>query len=329
MTSPVIDVHTHVVPPGWPELGSPGDPWLRMDSATAATIMLGDREFRRITDACWNADTRLADMEADGIDVQVVLPTPVFFGYDRTPEDGVRVAGIFNDLTLEVCAQAPDRLLPFCQVPLQDPDAACAELDRCVDRGHRGVEIGNHVGDADLDSEAVITFLLHCADRGVPVFVHPWDMTSAPRTDGWMLEWLVGMPAESQLSLLRLALSGAFDRLPESLRIGFAHGGGSFAYWLGRADNAWHQRRDLVGADSEHPPSHYAPRVYVDSVVFTQSALRVLIEAHGIDRIVLGSDYPYPLGERPAGTVLRSYVTDEAERDALLSSNARSFLSLP
>ncbi len=325
--APVIDVHTHVVPPGWPDLGSPDSPWLRRDSQETATIMRGDREFRRITDACWNADTRLADMDADGVDVQVVLPTPVFFGYDSDPEDAARVAGVFNDLTLDVTDQASDRLLPFCQVPLQDPDAACRELDRCIDNGHRGVEIGNHVGDRDLDDEGVIAFLQHCADVNVPVFVHPWDMTPAPRTDPWMLEWLVGMPAETQLSLLRLALSGAFDRLPTSLRLGFAHGGGSFAYWTGRADNAWHMRRDLVGADSEHPPSHYADRVYVDSVVFTEPALNVLLEVHGRDRVVLGSDYPYPLGERPAGRVIRESALPDEGKDAILSGNAATFLN--
>lgn len=324
--APVIDVHTHVVPPGWPDLGSPDDPWLRMDSTTAATIMLGDREFRRITDACWNADTRLADMDADGIDMQVVLPTPVFFGYDRSPADAARVAGIFNDLTLDVTAQQPDRLIPFCQVPLQDADAAIAELDRCIANGHRGVEIGNHVGDRDLDDARVLDFLLHCAEQGVPVFVHPWDMTPTPRTDPWMLEWLVGMPAETQLSLLRMALSGAFDRLPSSLRIGFAHGGGSFAYWSGRADNAWHQRRDLVGADSDYPPSHYADRVFVDSVVFTETALRVLIDVHGPDRVLLGSDYPYPLGERPAGGVIRSSSLASEAKQRLLGANAGEFL---
>lgn len=324
--APVIDVHTHVVPPGWPNLGSPDDPWLRMDSTTAATIMLGDREFRRITDACWNADTRLADMDADGIDMQVVLPTPVFFGYDRSPADAARVAGIFNDLTLDVTAQQPDRLIPFCQVPLQDADAAIAELDRCIANGHRGVEIGNHVEDRDLDDARVLDFLLHCAEQGVPVFVHPWDMTPTPRTDPWMLEWLVGMPAETQLSLLRMALSGAFDRLPSSLRIGFAHGGGSFAYWSGRADNAWHQRRDLVGADSDYPPSHYADRVFVDSVVFTETALRVLIDVHGPDRVLLGSDYPYPLGERPAGGVIRSSSLASEAKQRLLGANAGEFL---
>jgi aminocarboxymuconate-semialdehyde decarboxylase len=110
--------------------------------------------------------------------------------------------------------------------------------------------------------------------------------------------------------------------------MGFAHGGGSFAYWSGRADNAWHQRRDLVGADSEHPPSHYAYRVYVDSVVFTEPALQVLIDVHGEDRVLLGSDYPYPLGERPAGAVIRAASQDDRVRDRLLSANAREFLGL-
>jgi aminocarboxymuconate-semialdehyde decarboxylase len=325
--SRVIDVHTHVVPDGWPALGEPGDPWLRRDSVTEATIMLGDREFRRVTDACWNADTRLADMDADGVDTQVVLPTPVFFGYDREPADGARVAAIFNDLALGIAAQAPDRLIPFCQVPLQDPDAACRELERCVDAGHRGVEIGNHVGDSDLDSAGVQVFLEHCASLGVPVFVHPWDLPSSPRLDRWMQQWLVGMPAETHLSLLGLALSGAFDRLPADLRIAFAHGGGSFAFWLGRADNAWQERRDLVGADSEHPPSAYARRVYVDSVVFSDAALHLLCEVFGADRILLGSDYPYPLGERPAGAVVRRLA--EPARSVVLEATARDFLRLP
>lgn len=324
--APVIDVHTHVVPPGWPDLGSPDDPWLRQDSVTTATIMLGDREFRRITDACWNADTRLADMASDGIDQQVVLPTPVFFGYDRAPADGARVAAIFNDLALEVCQQAPDRLIPFCQVPLQDAEAAIRELDRCLANGHRGVEIGNHVGDRDLDAGSVVDFLHHCADSGIPVFVHPWDVESSPRMDRWMMQWLVGMPAETHLSLLSLALSGAFDRLPTTLRIGFAHGGGSFAFWLGRADNAWHQRRDLVGADSTRPPSAYASRVFVDSAVFSPASLRLLVDVMGAERILLGSDYPYPLGERPAGDVIRRADLTNDQREALLGGNAGRFL---
>jgi len=332
MTTPVVDVHSHYVPHGWPDLAAAwgGTEWpaLRVDSATEATIMLGDREFRRIGDACWNSDRRLADMDADGVDIQVVSPTPVFFAYGRTASQASAVAAIFNDLALQITAQDPARLLPFCQVPLQDPEAACRELDRCIGNGHRGVEIGNHVGDADLDASGVVEFLQHCAERGVPVFVHPWDMPTSARLDRWMAQWLVGMPAETHLSVLALILGGAFDRLPPSLRIAFAHGGGSFALWLGRAENAWHRRGDLVRGLSEQPPSHYVGRFSVDSVVFAEPALRLLLDTLGADSVMMGSDYPYPLGERPAGAVVRGATMEASEREAVLGGNAVHFLRL-
>lgn len=326
----VIDVHSHYVPHGWPDLSATvgGTDWpsLRVDSVTEATIMLGGREFRRITDACWNADQRLADMNHDGVDVQVVSPTPVFFAYGRSAAQAAQVAAIFNDLALDITAQAPERLLPFCQVPLQDADAACRELDRCLENGHVGVEIGNHVGDVDLDSDGVVAFLQHCADRGAPVFVHPWDMASSPRLDRWMAQWLVGMPGETHLSILAMILGGAFDRLPTSLRIAFAHGGGSFAFWLGRADNAWRHRQDVVRGRSEHPPSAYVGRFSVDTVVFSEESLRLLVDVLGAQNVMMGSDYPYPLGERPAGEVVRRAALSDADRAAVLGGNAARFL---
>ena len=268
-------------------------------------------------------------MDADGIAVQVVSPTPVFFEYARPADQGAIVSRIFNDLALELCTEAPDRLIPFCQVPLQDLDAANRELDRCLANGHRGVEIGNHVGDRDLDDAAIVEFLQHCADVDVPVFVHPWDMASSPRLDRWMAQWLVSMPQETHLSITAMILGGAFDRLPRSLRICFAHGGGSIAFALGRMDNAWRERHDVIGT-SEHPPSHYVDRFSVDTVVFDHRTLRYLIDVMGADRVMLGSDYPYPLGERPAGSIVRdNELLTDSERDALLGGNALTFLGQP
>jgi aminocarboxymuconate-semialdehyde decarboxylase len=263
------------------------------------------------------------------VDVQVVSPTPVFFSYTRPGDQGLKVARIFNDLALEICAPAPDRFWPLCQVPLQDPDLACAELDRCLAAGHLGVEIGNHVGDRDLDDAGIVTFLQHCARVGAPVLVHPWDMPSSPRLNRWMAQWLTGMPAESHLSILALVLGGVFDQVPESLRICFAHGGGSFPFWVGRMDNAWHRRPDLVGT-SEYPPSHYLDRFSVDTVVFAEPALRLLVDTVGVDRVMLGSDYPYPLGERPVGQLVRGapFLTEPA-RAQLLGGNAARFLGRP
>lgn len=330
---PTIDIHSHYVPHGWPDLSevvSPRTdwPWLRVDSQREACIMVGSKEFRRVTDDCWDAEVRLAAMDADGVDIQVVSPTPVFFSYDAPAGEAAKVARIFNDLALEICAPAPDRLLPFAQVPLQDPDAACAEIDRSMANGHRGVEIGNHVGDRDLDDEGIVTVLQHCASAGVPVFVHPWDMPTGPRLDRWMARWITGMPAETHLSIVAMILGGVFDRVPASLRICFAHGGGSFAFWLGRFENAWHQRSDVM-ATSELAPSKYVGRFSVDSVVFEPAALRTLVDTLGVGAVMVGSDYPYPLGERPAGEVVRrADFLDEASRAAVLGGNAARFLGL-
>ena len=325
--APVTDVHTHYVPRGWPALPGTGPrPALRVDGPATATIMLGERPFRTITDAAWNADVRLAHMDAHGVHRQVLSPTPVFFSYEQEADAAARTAEIFNDLALGIAAEAPDRLLPFCQVPLQDTDAACRELDRAVAAGHVGVEIGNHVGDRDLDDAGIVTVLQHAAALGVPVFVHPWDMPASPRTARWMAQWLIGMPAETHLSLLALVLGGVFDRVGPELRICFAHGGGSFPFWIGRMDNAWHERHDVVGT-SALPPSGYLDRFLVDSVVFDERALRLLVDTMGAERVLLGTDYPYPLGEQAAGSLIReaSFLTD-AERDLLLGGNAVAFL---
>ena len=317
----MIDVHTHYVPRG---LSTPSDgPWLRDDTV----IMQGSKEFRRVGPSSWDVDVRLADMDADGVDVQVLSPTPVFFCYDQSAAEAARMARLCNDFALEMCAAAPERLLPMCQVPLQDPDAACAELSRCMDAGHVGVEIGNHVGDRDLDDAGVVTFLQHAASLGAAVFVHPWDMPHSPRLDRWMARWLAGMPAETHLSILAMILGGVFDKVGPDLRICFAHGGGSFAFWVGRMDNAWRARPDLV-ATSEFPPSHYLDRFYVDSVVFDPRALRLLVDTVGVERVLVGSDYPYPLGERPVGAVVRKAAfLDDASRERILSGNAREYLA--
>lgn len=328
----MIDVHTHFVPSAWPDLDTeigPGVwPSLRVDSEREAMIMLGESEFRRIGPDCWDASVRLADMDADGVDLQVVSPTPVFFAYDKSGTEAAKVARIFNDLALEICEPGGGRLIPFAQVPLQDVDAACEEADRAIASGHAGVEIGNHVGDRDLDDAGVVTFLQHCAQNDIPVFVHPWDMPESPRLNRWMARWLTGMPAETHLSIISLILGGVFDRVPDSLRLTFAHGGGSFAFWLGRFENAWRQRPDLIGV-SERPPSQYLDRFSVDSVVFEPTALRALVDTLGVSQVMVGSDYPYPLGERPVGAVIdRSDFLDDVQKRAIRRDNALRFLGM-
>jgi aminocarboxymuconate-semialdehyde decarboxylase len=326
-----VDLHSHFFPETWPDLaerfGTPDWPWIRRDGPDRATVMLGTREFRPITSACWDADVRLDDMDRDGVDVQVVSATPVLFAYGRPAQHAMECARIFNDALLELCAKGRGRLVPLAQVPLQDTNLACRELERCLQAGMKGVQIGNHVGDRDLDDSALVEFLAYCASAGAPVFVHPWDMLGGCRLDAWMLAWTVAMPAETQLSLHRMILGGAFDRLPRDLRICFAHGGGSFTFLLGRLENAWH-RRDIVRGLSTAPPSTYLDRFDVDSAVYDERALRYVVDVMGPSSVLLGSDYPFPLGEEHVGEVIRSCRFPPDVERRLLGGNAVDFLGM-
>jgi aminocarboxymuconate-semialdehyde decarboxylase len=330
---PVVDIHAHFLPEHWPDLaarfGTPDWPWLRHNGGGTAMLMQGDREFRPVTEACWNPARRIEDMDRDGVDMQVMCATPLLFAYGRPVDQALDCARIFNDAALQICAHAPRRLFALCQVPLQDIDSACREVERCMAAGHKGVQIGNHVGARNLDDVAIRSFLHHCADIGAPVLVHPWDMLGRERMPKYMLQWLVAMPAETQLGILSLILSGAFETLPRSLKLCFAHGGGSFAFLLGRVDNAW-RHRDIVREDCPHPPSHYVERFCVDSAVFDPGALQLLVDVMGSERVLLGSDYPFPLGEQRVGTLVREHTgLDEAARQRILGGNARGFFGLP
>jgi aminocarboxymuconate-semialdehyde decarboxylase len=327
----VIDIHNHFFPQAWPDLaarfGTPNWPWIKHTEAGKADIMIGDRFFRHIYSACWDPELRLQEMDRDGIDVQIISATPVLFAYERPVENALECAQLFNDAALELCSKGKGRLKSFCQVPLQDTDASCKELSRCMRAGHVGVQIGNHVGTRNLDDRGIATFLHHCADVGAAVLVHPWDMFAADRMPKYMMPWTVGMPAETQLSIVALILSGAFDRLPSTLRICFAHGGGSFAYLLGRLENAWHHH-PVARGDCQHPPSHYLNRFYTDSAVFDQKALQFLVGTMGADRVMLGSDYPFPLGEERVGSLIRQSELAQSDKTKLLGGNASRFLGL-
>jgi len=327
----VIDIHNHFFPRTWPDLaaryGTPDWPWIKHTEPGKADIMVGDRFFRHIYSACWDPEARLQEMDRDGVDLQVISATPVLFAYDRPIEHALDCAQLFNDAALELCSQGKGRLKSLCQVPLQDVDAACKELTRSMRAGHLGVQIGNHVGEKNLDDSGIVTFLQHCASEGAAVLVHPWDMLGLSRMPKYMMPWTVGMPAETQLGIVAMILGGAFDKLPKNLRICFAHGGGSFAFLLGRLENAWRHHPVARGA-CELAPSEYLTRFSVDSAVFDPRALQFLVETMGAERVMLGSDYPFPLGEHGIGSLIRSSSLSTASKERLLGGNAKEFLRL-
>ncbi|KPJ35207.1 aminocarboxymuconate-semialdehyde decarboxylase [Burkholderia multivorans] len=328
-----IDMHSHFFPRITREEARTLDPehapWLRVDpDGATGTIMTGERDFRPVYRALWDPATRIDEMDRCGVDIQLMCATPVMFGYRYDAVATHEWATRMNDRALEFCSYAPQRLMPLAQVPLQDVELACREASRARRAGHRGVQIGNHLGPRDLDDDQLVTFLTHCAHDDIPVLVHPWDMMTDGRMKKWMLPWLVAMPAETQLSIVSLILSGAFERIPRTLKLCFAHGGGSFAFLLGRVQNAWEQR-DIVRENCPNPPASYVDRFHVDSAVFSDGALQLLVETMGEDRVLLGSDYPFPLGEKVVGDLVANHPQlSDAAKEKILGVNSQRFFNL-
>ena len=328
----VIDMHTHFFPritqAEAARLDPERAPWLQTNADGTGQIMTGNKPFRPVREVLWEPARRLEDMDRDGIDVQIFCATPVLFGYAYAADRALAWCQRMNDCAIEFAAQAPRRLKALAQVPLQNIDASCREASRAKAAGHLGVQIGNHMGEKNLDDEGLVSFLAHCGREGIPVLVHPWDMMGTDRMKQWMLPWLVSMPAETQLGILSLILSGAFERLPRTLNLCFAHGGGSFAYLLGRVDNAWRER-DIVRKDCPQPPSSYVDRFSVDSAVFDARALSLLVDVMGAERVMLGSDAPFPLGEQKVGTLVRGHAGLSAgAKNAILGGNAARFFGV-
>jgi len=326
-----IDVHTHILPPSWPDLrarfGYGGWPQLESLGAGRARIVIDARVFREIGDDCWDPVRRLEDCDRTGVGLQVLSTVPVMFAYDKPAADAASVARLLNDHLAEVVADRPDRFAGLGTIPLQEADLAIAELERCVRQlGLAGVQIGTHVGERDLDDPAIEAVLVAAEALGAAVFVHPWDMLAPERMTRHWLPWLVGMPAELALAIASVVLGGVLDRRP-NLRLLFAHGGGAFPGLLGRVEAGFHARPDLVATATQTEPRDAVRGIYVDSLVHDPDTLRFIAGIVGPDRIALGSDYPFPLGEAiPGATIEAMTELLPATRSRMLAGTALEFL---
>jgi aminocarboxymuconate-semialdehyde decarboxylase len=348
-----IDLHTHILPHDWPDLdakyGYGG--FVRLDhyKPCRARMMIGDRVFREITDNVWDPERRIEECERAGVSMQVLSTVPVMFSYWAKPADALDLSRRLNDHIAEVVQKYPTRFTGLATIPLQDPDLAARELDRCVRQlGLRGVEIGTHVDPNDhcqgpdcrnLDHTSLDIVWKAAEALDAAIFVHPWDMMGKERMPKYWLPWLVGMPAETCLAICSMIFGGVFERFPK-LRVAFAHGGGAFPFTIGRIEHAFHVRPDLVAIDNDTEPRKYLAhtndrgentpaRFYVDSLVHDSGSLTMLLKVFGARRVALGSDYPFPLGEEEPGRLIESMKElSPSDRAQLLSGTAREFLGI-
>lgn len=300
-----IDSHSHILPSTWPSLkdkyGYGGFIYLDHHKEGAAKMMRDDGKFfREIQQNCWDPESILLDMKQHNVDAMVLCTVPVLFNYWIKPLDGLDWSMFLNDHLVGVQQQYPKKFIGLGTLPMQDITLAIKELERCKKIGLPGVEIGSHIENKNLDDASFFPLWEAAQDLDMAIFVHPWDMMGQDKMPNYFLPWLVGMPAETSLAICSMIFGGVFDKFPK-LKVMFAHGGGSFPHTLGRVSHGWHCRPDLCNVNNIKDPVDYVGKFWVDGITHNQDALRYLIQVFGAEKIMYGTDYPFPLGDLEHG----------------------------
>ncbi len=328
--SVTIDIHSHV---GVPEAAKFVEPHLDWSTiplahfATAETKALSAKQEADIR-ASFALDRRLADLDAMGIDIQMIAPPPPQCYYTVPLEVAVKAARIVNEGVAAFCAHKPERFKPFCSVPMPDGNEAASELERCVEKlGFAGVEILTNVAGRELSDPAFAPFWKKAEQLGAVVMIHPNGFTEASRLSRFYFNNVIGNPLETTIALHYLIFDGVLERHPK-LKIIAVHGGGYLGAYPGRIDHAWGARSDSHGA-LPLPPTAYLKRVHVDTVVFTPDQLAQLVRVFGADHVLMGTDYPYDMAEfDPLGHIACVEGFDASTIAALAGGNAKRLLGL-
>jgi aminocarboxymuconate-semialdehyde decarboxylase len=324
-----VDVHSHVGVPRAAELVKPHLPAAANPLAAfadAATRTLNQKQEADIT-ARSSLDQRLADLDAMGLDMQVVKPPPPQCYYAVPLDIAVEAARMVNDGVAEFVGRKPDRLMGFGTVPMPDGNEAAKELARCVtELGFKGVQILTNVNGKELSDAAFAPFWRKAEELGVLVVIHPNGFTEASRFSRFYFNNVIGNPLETTIALHYLIFDGVLERHPK-LKVLAVHGGGYLASYSGRIDHAWGARSDSEG-NLPHPPTTYLRRVYFDTVVFTPHQLQELVRLYGADHILLGTDYPFDMADYdPVGLVCGAGF-DTGSVAAICGGNVNRLLGL-
>ncbi|MBA3647304.1 MAG: amidohydrolase [Chitinophagales bacterium] len=323
-------MHTHIIPQQLPEwtkkFGYGGFVHLEHHRPCCAKMMVDNKFFREINDNCWDAEVRMKECEHFEVEVQVLSTIPVMFSYWARPLDCLEVSRFLNDHIAGIVQTFPHRFAGLGTVPLQSVDMAIREMERCMkELNMAGVQIGSNVNQKNLSEPEFFPFFEAAQNMNASIFVHPWEMMGREQMQHYWLPWLVGMPAETSRAICSMIFGGVFERLPD-LKVAFAHGGGSFSATIGRIEHGFRERPDLVAVDNPVSPKSYLGKFYFDSLVHDEKMLGYIIDLMGEDKICLGTDYPFPLGESEAGKMIEEMDIKEELKKKLLWENGWKWL---
>ena len=328
-----VDVHAHCIPPAFREWlqtsgSGHGVEWLETDTGVRARFQ-GRFTSGPVRDSLGDLDQRIADMDRMGIDIQLLAGWIDFTGYDLLPSSGLALSMAQNDTLAEEAAKHPARLRSLATLPLQDPEAAVKELDRAMSElGMVGMQIATTVGEEWLDRAPLDAVWEAAEDMGAFIVLHPMAPLTGVTLDRYFMDNSVGRPAETTIALAGLISSGVFDRYP-GLRLCAVHGGGFVPFQIGRLNRAHEMKPGLAGKEISAPPGDYLRHLYVDIVVHDARVLRFLVDMMGADHVLVGTDYPFEMGEDdPVGLVESVDAIEPEEKEAILSGNAKRLLGL-
>jgi len=296
--------------------------------ANEATREVNRKQAQKISGKLTSIETRLADMDEMGIDVQAISPVPLQYYYALDPDLGRTSARLINDRIAEIVAAHPDRFVGLCNVPMQDPDMAVAELVRATgELGMRGVEICTSVAGEELSNDRFRKFFAKAEELDVLIFMHPNGFSDGDRLRDHYFTNVIGNPLDSTVAVHHLIFGGVLDAYPK-LKICVAHGGGYLPAYSGRIDHAHSTREDCRRCIKEAPTS-YLRKLYFDTVVFTDHQLEYLVSLYGSDHIVLATDYPFDMGMYdPVGFVDGASALTEGDKAAIVGGNAARLLGI-
>lgn len=333
----LIDMHAHVIPENFPDPAgrASAERWPSLDhfEPGQARVMIGGENFRTVHSGNWDFERRLRDMEAHGVDAQVISPMPELLSYWFTPEDSLDFCRYTNAFVAAMCAAAPAHFYGLGAVPLQDPDRAAKELAGILDLGLAGIELGTNILGKSLGDERFRGFFQEAERLDVPIFVHALHPTVAGRISGAQMN-PIGFPTDTGLTIASIIGSGLAQQCPD-LRIAFSHGGGTFPFMLPRYvhnwSGVWNEEAPIGGlgaAELDRSPADYARRFYYDTLLFDARAVRYLLEIIGPSRLLVGTDYPYMGMELPVGKTLSSMGLAPAELEDITWRNCFQFLNM-
>ncbi len=324
-----IDMHTHILPEKLPDFAKKygyGD-FIRLEHHRPgyARMMKGQSFFREIASNCWDPQVRIEEYLRYRTSVQVVCTIPVMFSYWAKPADALDLSRFLNDHLAALAEAYPEHYIPLGTIPMQDADLAIQELRRLKELGFPGIQIGSNVNQRNLGEAEFFPIFHACQELDMAILVHPWEMMGQEHMTKYWLPWLVGMPAETCRAICSLIFSGVLERLPR-LRFCFAHAGGTFIPTIGRIQHGFECRPDLVAIDNDRPPRHYLGKFWVDSATHDPQLLRYVLEVIGEDKVCLGTDYPFPLGDLEIGSFIEQMSLPESVVEKIFYRNTLQWL---